>query len=79
MRNKEEARSVFINIVLHSWTYGKMTAEERKRCLTIFDDDVKGSFEQRMEIYHKIYAAFLTGLGYDGFEWRNWNVQNNKN
>lgn len=70
MRNKEEARNIYINAVLHSWTYGRMTKEEKERCLTIFDEEVKGSFEQRIETYNMIYGAFLTGIGYNGPTWR---------
>lgn len=42
MKNKEDAKSVYMDIVMHSWTYHKMTLDEQQRCLTaVFDNDVK--------------------------------------
>lgn len=70
MRNKEEAKTEFINMVINSWTYNKMTTEEKEKCLTIFDDDVKGNFNQRYHIYHMIYHSFLIGIGYTDWTWR---------
>lgn len=70
MKNKEDAKAAYIDVVLHSWTYARMTEEEKQRCLTIFSDDIQGTYGQRCVAYANIYSAFLIGLGYSGFDWR---------
>ena len=67
---KEDAKAVYIDICRHSWTFGRMTEEEKGRCEKIFSHDVAGTFGQRCQAYALIYSAFLIGLGYNGPFWR---------
>lgn len=73
MRNKEEAKAVYIENIKHSWTFERMTPQEKERCIDLFAceyEGIVGSFKQRWRIYNAMYHCFLVGLGYDGFNWR---------
>ena len=72
MRNKENAYSDFIAVIKRSWTWERMTEPERAAFwrLAGIMEEAKGTYEDRMKVYHSIYTAFLYGLGYDGPEWR---------
>lgn len=74
-RKKENALPLFWDMTLHSWTYGRMTEKERQRLQETFinaneNGQIFGSYRQRWTICKGIYNAFLAGLGYDGFMWR---------
>ena len=65
----------FCGIVLHSWTYERMTDEEQIRCLDALrwakdHGAIKGCRKTRWEIMQAVFQSFLIGLGYDGFQWR---------
>ena len=71
---KENAISdYFENITKKSWTWGRMTSNEQER-LTEFvnkwKDKFKGTAKARQEQFCMVYDAFLAGLGYSGFQWR---------
>ena len=72
--DKEEALWKFIVDIKRSWTYAKMTEEEKDRCLKALRDAegtaLKGSARTRWEILCAIYHGFLLGLGYNGARWR---------
>lgn len=72
MKSKEYARGDFINVIKSSWTWGRMTEPEREHFLKMFNKTEKaiGNYHQRIEYYNAIYTAFLYGLGYSGFNWR---------
>lgn len=68
---KENANHNYIEMTLESWTYDRMTEEEKKRCIDVLKySKVKGSYDARWEQLHAIYYAFLMGLGYTGHRWR---------
>lgn len=72
---KEEALINFIEMIQNSWTYARMTKEEKTRLLELLNhpcivDSLKGTFIQRWASLQAIYHAFLQGLGYDNFNWR---------
>lgn len=73
--NKELAIHNFKVMIEQSWTYGKMTREERdnwERVLfsTRTKNSLKGNYNTRWEILQAIYGAYLFGLGYNDFTWR---------
>ena len=72
MRNmtKENAVDKMIEMFRASWTWGRMTDDERERFLTLDFSGVKGTAKQRAEMMNALYRAFLAGLGYDGWQWR---------
>ena len=53
-----------------SWTWERLTPEERKRFDAVNIDRIKGSKKQRLEAICAIYTAFLAGVGYDSPTWR---------
>ena len=74
-KDKENAYYNFIEMIEKSWTFEKLTKEEQNRLVQVFDDvrtkeALKGSYNQRWETLQAVYMAFLTGVGYDGFNWR---------
>ena len=77
---KENALNDFIRMIKDSWTYEKMTKEERKRLLELLshprtNEILKGNYKQRYENLNAIYYAYLVGLGYDNFNWRESEVE----
>lgn len=73
--DKENAINNFYEMIRHSWTYGKLTDEEKQQ----FDktlksvqmqEALKGTYQQRWKILQAIYMAFLNGCGYNDFNWR---------
>lgn len=72
---KENALADFQELILQSWTYEKLTREERNQLFKVFEDirttqALKGTYYQRWGILQAIYKAFLLGVGYDSFDWR---------
>lgn len=76
MENKENALNNFLTMIYHSWTYDRMTEEEKENFKKLVFDDVrvqdalKGSYNQRWQFLQAIYSAYLKGLGYTDFNWR---------
>lgn len=58
-------------VVAKSWTWKKLTVEERQRFLgmDVFDR-IKGNDDTRIQWLSTIYQAYLTGLGYKPIDWR---------
>lgn len=61
--------------IKNSWTYGKLTKEEKDNLLHLLSKEhirnsVKGCRQVKWEILHSIYEAFLIGCGYNSFNWR---------
>ena len=58
-------------VVTKSWTWKKLTVEERQRFLgmDVFDR-IKGNDDTRIQWLSTIYLAYLTGLGYKPIDWR---------
>ena len=68
---KENATNNYISMTIHSWTFDRMTEDEKKRCIeSLKYAKVAGAYNTRWEILHSIYHAFLLGLGYTGPRWR---------
>lgn len=65
------ARQYYANVIKHSWTWERLTQDERMRFVDCLDlREVTGSESTRKRTMQCIYRAFLAGLGYDGFKWR---------
>ena len=72
---KEQAVAAYVKMIRNSWTYARMTEAEQGRLADLFRDliqrdAIKGGFESRWNQLQTIYAAFLAGIGYNGFNWR---------
>ena len=59
------------NVIKKSWTWGRLTQEEKKRFNAIHFDKIKGGKKQRIVTIMEIYSAFLAGVGCDSPYWRN--------
>ena len=76
-KTKENAIILFDEMIKQSWTYAKMTKEEQEKWLQVLYDTsrtencLKGNFYQRWDILNAIYSAYLIGIGYTDFNWRN--------
>lgn len=60
-----------------SWTYERMTKAEKEVFENIFSlsnrqlvDNLSGKENQKKMTLNIIYSAFLAGIGYNGFSWR---------
>lgn len=75
MGNIDLVLNDYIDMIKKSWTYEKMSGIEKTRLLDMFDsirtqDALKGTYNQRWQVLQAIYHAYLIGLGYDNFNWR---------
>jgi hypothetical protein len=70
-RDKESAMEKYMEIMKKSWTYSRLTEEERERlCEAIRETKASGTFEKRFEMFHAVNYAFLLGVGYSPIGWR---------
>ena len=75
-KDKKFACRDFAKMIKQSWTFQKLTSEEKARCLDAiyyFPDEQNalcGTYKQRWMQLHMVYNAFLAGVGYTGFDWR---------
>lgn len=65
----------FIDMIEKSWTYNKMTSDEKKRLNDVFNDIriskiLKYNNKHKWDVLQAIYSSFLQGIGYDNFNWR---------
>jgi hypothetical protein len=70
MKDKEQAREHFIDVILHSWTYLRLTENERSKFWDVLPQNLKGTYLQRYETCNNVYGAYLQGLGYKPIGWR---------
>lgn len=75
MKNKEQALNDYIEVIRHSWTYERMTKEEQNRLEELLhsnrtEKSLRGTHRQRCNIIASIYEAYLLGIGYTDFNWR---------
>lgn len=72
-QDKERAYDDFIAMIKNSWTWERLTVDERNRFTSTMETrlrDIKGSYLQRRNAYSACYAMFLDGLGYEPIGWR---------
>ncbi len=61
----------FQNVIKKSWTWEKLTEEERKRFIDMdVFDRIKGNDQTRIEWLNTIYQSFLSALGFEPIGWR---------
>lgn len=65
----------FMDMIKKSWTYNKMTSEEKKRLHDVFNDirlskALKYNHNHKWDILQAVYASYLQGIGYTDFNWR---------
>lgn len=70
-KTKENAISDFMDMISHSWTWNRLTEDEKKRFSNIlYSIEVKGTYPQRWEALNNYYGFFLEGIGYKPIGWR---------
>lgn len=74
-RTKENALVHYLAMTCRSWTFARMTQEEKERCIFAFlwsseQGHIKGSFSARWDTMQSIYHAFLSALGYSKGKFR---------
>ena len=79
-RTKENALLRYCSMICRSWTFERMTHEEKERCISALlkveqVNALRGDFKARWRILQAVYNAFLSGLGYDGHKWREANEE----
>lgn len=75
MKDKENIVNNYNRMTVESWTYGRMTQEEKDKWNKLLEtnrilETLKGTYNQRWEILNSIYYAYLLGIGYDSPNWR---------
>lgn len=61
----------FQNVIKKSWTWDRLTEEERRRFIDMdVFDRINGNDKTRIEWLNTIYNAFLSALGYKSVGWR---------
>ena len=71
MKDKETALNEYMEMIKKSWTYARLTDEERERMFeALRRTKLFGKFDQRCEQLHSVYYAFLLGVGYKPIDWR---------
>lgn len=74
-KEKENALIHYVAVIARSWTFARMTPEERDNLMGVFEDvrtvyGLRGNWEARWNILQAVYGAFLAALGYRGGDWR---------
>lgn len=72
---KEKALEEIYENIKRSWTYERLTKEEKERLeMILFSpvvvNNLKGTYGQRYRILFAIYHGFLMGLDYQPVGWR---------
>ena len=70
-----DALNDFIEMILNSWTYDRMTKAERENAVEVLRQTqefsaLKGTYRARFQTLHAVYNAYLIGIGYNSFNWR---------
>lgn len=61
----------FQTVTKKSWTWGKLTEEERQAFIDMdIFDRIKGNDKTRIEWFNTVYYAYLKALGYKPIGWR---------
>lgn len=76
LEKKENAVSDYMKMIKESWTWEKLTEEEKtnfeKSVLWSLEQKIiVGNYKQRYMILHALYHTFLNGVGYTNENWRN--------
>ena len=74
-KNKENAQADWTAMIIKSWTWAKLTNEEKNKFgdklnKEITQKIISGTYKQRVAILNALYSMFLEGCGYNGGTWR---------
>lgn len=74
-KNKENAVIDFMQMIRNSWTWARLTFQERIDFANSVDWAIKqnailGTYKQRYQIVQALYLTFLMALGYGESDWR---------
>lgn len=72
---KENALNDFMNMIRQSWTWARLTDEERGKFIDYTHGCrgsavIRGTYKQRWDAMNALYGMFLEGLGYRWSGWR---------
>lgn len=75
MRTKEQAKQDWLTMIKGSWTWARLTENERKTFSDLLEHPcsavvIRGNYDQRWEACEALYHTFLEGLGYTPLDWR---------
>ena len=71
MKYSNVVEDYFQNVIKTSWTWGRLTEEERKNFINMdVFGKIKGNDKMRVEWLNTIYHSFLSALGYKPIGWR---------
>lgn len=66
----EVTSKYFQNVIKNSWTWKRLTEEEKQRFVNLNFSEIKGNKDTRERWLFTVYAGFLAGCGYAGSRWR---------
>ena len=74
-KNKENAQADWTDMIVKSWTWEKLTNDERNKFWDELNKGttkkiISGTYKQRWEVLNALYSMFLEGCGYNGRSWR---------
>lgn len=70
-QTKNNAKNDFMEMTEQSWTWARLTSEEKLRfCKSLDWAKVSGNYEQRWQQLQSIYYVFLEALMYEPIGWR---------
>ena len=75
MRDKNLAKSNYLKSIEQSWTWARLTQEEKEKFIELLDHPcsgivLRGTYDQRWQACDALYYTFLIGLGYSPLDWR---------
>jgi hypothetical protein len=75
IKNKENAQADWTDMIIKSWTWRKLTDDEKNRFGDELNDEstqktISGTYKQRWESLNALYSMFLKGCGYTDYTWR---------
>ena len=73
--NKETAITNWYDMITKSWTWDRLTQDERTRFNHVVENAndngvIKGNHQTRWNLLNMLYHSFLMGLGYKPIGWR---------
>lgn len=74
-KDRNNALQDYKKIFSDSWTYDRMTGNERGQLMEALNQAdkmgaIKGTYHQRAAVLNALYYTFLTAIGYTGNGWR---------
>lgn len=75
MKDKNLAKQDYLDMIKQSWTWAKLTKEERQTFLDLLEHPcsaavIKGTYNDRLAACEALYHTYLEGLGYTPLDWR---------